>query len=61
MAITYRQLAAEINMMTEEQKDSDVAVLAIYEDEYHPVSGSVKFANSETCDVLDSDHPFIEI
>ena len=56
--LTYEELKAHIEVMDEEQLKQNVTVHDKYSDEYEPVR-SLEFA-PET-DVLDKNHPFLEI
>jgi hypothetical protein len=53
--MTYKQLAKWIDTLTPEQQECDVIV---YDGEYHPLEGV--FCEDES-DVLDKDHPVLEI
>ena len=54
--ITYRKLAEIINTFTEDQKDLDVSVYNIDEDEFYSADC---VGLSEEDDVLEKDHPYI--
>ncbi len=58
--LTYRELAEAINTFTEEQKDSSVTVYIKDHDEFYPLyTDTLKFGEHD--DVLDKDHPFLEL
>lgn len=58
MILTYRQLAAHIAVMDDEQKDSDVTVHCTEMDEWFQAIG---YDITEVDDVIDKNHPFLLI
>ena len=56
--MTYKELLQQLQQLSEEQLNSDVAVYDNYEQEYHQLTVKLVFATEE-CDVLDVDHPII--
>lgn len=58
MSITWRQLRDHINVMDEEQLDSDVTVHCTAVDEWFQAVG---YEITEVDDVLDKNHPFLTI
>lgn len=56
--LTYRELADLIAKLSEEQKDANVSVHTSWDDEFHPVP-YMTFSMED--DVLDKDHPYLEI
>lgn len=58
--MTYRELYLEIkNNFSEEQKDMDVTIFDTDNEEYYKVNSEIKY--TETDDVLDKNHPIIEL
>jgi len=55
--MTWKELKAHIEVMDEEQANSDVTVLD-YRDEFNKVT-SLEFIDPKDCDVLDPNHPFL--
>ena len=55
--MTYRELAAWIDSLTDEQKDSDVTIFIEEDDEYIPAKDTDCTADDQS--VLDEDHPII--
>jgi hypothetical protein len=58
MSLTFRQLAAHIAVMDEEQKDSDVTIHCTEMDEWFQATG---YDITEETDVMDKNHPFVTI
>ena len=56
--MTYRQLKAHLEVMDDEQLDSDVTIRLMPEDEYY---GYTDIGFSPANDVLDKNHPFINV
>jgi hypothetical protein len=56
--MTYKELLAELQKLTEDQLNQDVAVYDAHEYEYYQASVELLFATDE-CQVLDVDHPII--
>jgi hypothetical protein len=57
--ITYKELLNQLQQLTEEQLNQDVAICSEDdEDEYYQASVELVFATDE-CQVLDVDHPII--
>ena len=59
--LTYRELAEQINNMTDEQKDSDVTIYVHGVDEFYATIASVKFSDKTNDDILDEGHPYLSI
>lgn len=59
MSITYRELKALLDEMTDAQLDCDVVVWDMSADEYRPVT-KVETSTYE-CDVLDLEHPMLVV
>jgi hypothetical protein len=57
--MTYKELAAWLLTLTHDQLNMDVTVHDLPVDEFWPVVG-VKISTDE-CDVLDPEHPVLEI
>jgi hypothetical protein len=57
--MTYRQLKAHIETMDDAQLDSNVTIHNTCEDEYFPVV-DIQYSDDEN-DVLDKNHPFLEV
>jgi hypothetical protein len=57
--MTLDELRAQIEAMTEEQRNSDVTIYLQATDEYIPVNG-IEIATMNTM-VLDEGHPFLTI
>ena len=55
--MTWEELKAHIEVMDQNQKNTDVTFFD-NRDEFFPVK-SIEFADSETCDVLDPNHPYL--
>ena len=55
--MTWNELKAHIEVMDEEQANTDVTFFDNRE-EFFGVRG-IEFANPETCDTLDANHPFL--
>lgn len=58
MALTWKTLRDHINVMDNEQLNSDVTVQATEMDEFFQVTG---YDITEVDDVLDKNHPFLTI
>jgi hypothetical protein len=56
--MTYKELLNQLQTLTEEQLNSDVAVYDEGVDEYYQMKVELVFATEE-CQVLDVDHPII--
>lgn len=56
---TYRKLKETLDKMTDEQLDSNLTIHDELSDEYYPIE--IKIKESETDDVLDAGHPFLEV
>lgn len=56
--MTYKDLLNQLQNLTEEQLNSDVAVYDTGTDEYYQLNVEFVFTTGE-CDVLDVDHPVI--
>ncbi len=56
--MTYRQLLGHLQVMDEQQLDSDVTVHLLPDDEYYGYT-SIDFSPAD--DVLDKNHPFITV
>lgn len=56
--MTYKELLLQLQQLTEEQLNSDVAVYDEESDEYYQLNVEFVFATEE-CQVLDVDHPII--
>jgi len=56
--ITYKELLNQLQQLTEEQLNQDVAVYDTGTDEYYQLNIEFVFATDE-CQVLDVDHPII--
>ena len=57
--MTYKELLLQLQQLTEEQLNSDVAICSEDdEDEYYQAGVELVFATDE-CQVLDVDHPII--
>jgi len=63
MAMTYRELAAEIAKMTPEQQEKDVTVFVTGVAEYYSLIGDfpLVFSDPTVNDVLDLNHPYLVI
>ena len=57
--MTWMDLKAQIDEMTEEQRYTDVTVYDPADMEFYPVIGQIKL--NENSDVLDEGHPFIVV
>jgi hypothetical protein len=55
--MTYKELLTQLQQLTEEQLNQDVAIWDTYGDEYY--QASVEFVFATETDVLDVDHPII--
>jgi len=55
--MTYKELLTQLQQLTEEQLNQDVAIWDTYGDEYY--QESVEFVFATETDVLDVDHPII--
>jgi len=55
--MTYKELLTQLQQLTEEQLNQDVAIWDNYGDEYY--QKSVEFVFATETDVLDVDHPII--
>lgn len=58
--MTFKQLAVEIGRLTEEQQNCDVTVFVRGVDEFYPVTDRLLVSGPEE-DVLDENHPYIEV
>jgi len=56
--MTYKELLNQLQSLTEEQLNQDVAVYDTDTDEYYQASVEFVFSTDE-CDVLDANHPII--
>jgi|ETNvirnome_2_300_1030623.scaffolds.fasta_scaffold136919_2 hypothetical protein len=56
--MTYKELKAHIEVMDEEQVNTDVTVYVTGVDEYYPLHGT-ELDFSPFDDVLDKNHPFL--
>jgi hypothetical protein len=56
--MTYQQLLAQLEVMTEKQLNMDVTVYVCDSKEYYAIQDEIAFA-TEKCDVLDVDHPIL--
>lgn len=56
--MTYSNLLEFLNSLNQEQLEQDVTIHIVDSDEYYPILGC-SFA--EETDVLDKEHPFIEV
>ena len=57
--MTYKELLQQLQQLSEEQLNQDVAICSEDEpDEYYQASVELVFSTAE-CDVLDLDHPII--
>ena len=56
--MTYKELLLQLQQLTEEQLNSDVAIYDTGADEYYQLKVEFVFATEE-CQVLDVDHPII--
>ncbi len=54
--MTYRELLNNLSVMNESQLNSDLTILEGNNEFYQ---AKLLFANRETNDILDSEHPFI--
>jgi len=54
----YKELLLQLQQLTEEQLNQDVAVYDNYEQEYHQLTVKLVFATDE-CVVLNVDYPII--
>ena len=63
MALTFKQLAAEINSMTEEQQNSTVTVHVSGVGEFYAVVDDCPlcFVDESKEDTLDNGHPYLVI
>ena len=64
--LTWRQLANAIDLFTEEQKDTDVTVYVLGEDEFYPMMQLTQTKGIDpddlgVSDVLDDNHPYLVI
>lgn len=59
--MTYRELAEKIGRMSDEEKDCDVSVHSVIEDEYFSISDQVSFINEDESDVMDDGHPYLKM
>jgi hypothetical protein len=68
--MTYRELLARLNALTNEQLDSDVTVFVQELDEHYPLDDTFPFATADEDDeitpgaylgTLDNDHPYFVI
>ena len=59
--MTYRELANQIAVLTEQQLNQDVTVYIQGVDEYYGLVGDYPFVFSNTDDILDTDHPYLVI
>lgn len=60
--MTWKELQEHIEVMDEEQTNSDVTVYFAEQDEYHPLlAGSKELTFAPHTDVLDKNHPFLII
>ena len=57
LIMTYKELLTQLQQLTEEQLNQDVAIWDNYGDEYY--QASVEFVFATETDVLDLDHPII--
>ncbi len=61
--MTYEDLFKQLENLTESQLKTDVTVAILSDTETHPeyykISEELKF--TETCDVLDENHPILEL
>lgn len=58
--MTYRELLATLNKLSDDQLDMDVSVYIEDLDEFHPTTG-VGIASAILTDVLDEGHPYLII
>lgn len=58
--MTYKELIAELQQLSEEQLNTDVTIFVRGVEEYIPASNAVYFADEED-GVLDPDHPYLMI
>jgi hypothetical protein len=56
--MTYKELLLQLQQLTEDQLNQDVAVFDANEYEYYQATVELVFATDE-CQVLDVDHPVI--
>jgi hypothetical protein len=56
--MTYKELFSQLQNLSEDQLNSDVAVYDTVVDEYYQLDVELVFATDE-CQVLDVDHPII--
>ena len=56
--MTYKELLSQLQNLSEDQLNSDVAVYDTGVDEYYQLNVEFVFATDE-CQVLDVDHPII--
>jgi hypothetical protein len=56
--MTYKELLQQLQQLTEDQLNSDVAIYDEGTDEYYQLKVELVFTTGE-CDVLDPDHPVI--
>lgn len=62
MTLTYRELKAELDKLTDEQLNMNVTVYVTGVDEYYPLVGDYPFPTStDECQVLDAGHPYLVI
>lgn len=59
MSITYREIKALLDEMTDGQLDCDVVVWDMMSDEYRPITRME--ISTDECDVLDLGHPMLII
>jgi hypothetical protein len=60
--MTYREMAAIISKMTEEEKDNDVTVFASLNNEFYGLVNDFPFVQAtDECEVLDSGHYYLVI
>ena len=57
--MTYKELLNQLQQLTEEQLNQDVAVYDEGTDEYYQLKVELAFASAAFNDVLDVDHPYI--
>lgn len=58
--MTFKDLAEQINSMTDEQKNCDVSVYVHDMDEFYPLEDSILFSAPEP-DVLDPNTPYLQV
>jgi hypothetical protein len=58
--MTWEQLAKEIELLTPEQRNTDVTVFVRGVDEFYPVTDRLLIAPPEE-QILDPNHPYIQV